>query len=560
MLAFAPRAPRRHALCAPEPYAPRARRRRAAPPRAQSAAAAGDARATGLAASGRRREEGRHTTAAAALSLAARLSRSASPRRRGGPCCLCPRARERERDRHAQKERCRSTQHEKKPTRAPRPPIARPKPEQKPKHKQALLPARRPAGLVGLRRPAPPAPRAAAVDVASFPSTSTSDAANAAAAPYARDTVGQLSAAERQALAERWGYEKIGAELPKGVTLSQVVRSMPQEVFDVNPWRAWGGVLLSLTSMAAALYAISVAPWYLLPLAWFVAGTAFTGFFVIGHDAGHRSFSSNKLVEDIVGTLMFAPLVYPFEPWRIKHNQHHAQTNKLVEDTAWHPIMPEEVEKWSPVQRFCYKAFLGTPLKLWASVGHWAVWHFDLNKYTEKQRPRVLVSLAACALFCATAFPALFAYGGVTAWAKFWLMPWLGYHFWMSTFTLVHHTAPHIPFKPAEQWDAAKAQLSGTVDCDFPKWVEVLTHDISVHVPHHVSSKIPWYNLRKANASLWANWGDHMTKAVANPRLFKTVCAELHVHEKDTGLYRAFDHGKPELMFEVQRKLVPNVV
>lgn len=51
-------------------------------------------------------------------------------------------------------------------------------------------------------------------------------------------------------------------------------------------------------------------------------------FFVVGHDCGHRAFSKNKLVEDIVGTLMFAPLIYPFEPWRIKHNVHHAHTNK----------------------------------------------------------------------------------------------------------------------------------------------------------------------------------------------------------------------------------------
>ncbi len=35
---------------------------------------------------------------------------------------------------------------------------------------------------------------------------------------------------------------------------------------------------------------------------------------------------------------------------------------------------------------------------------------------------------------------------------------------------MVHHTAPHIPFKPAETWNAAKAQLSGTVHCDFPGW------------------------------------------------------------------------------------------
>jgi hypothetical protein len=101
-------------------------------------------------------------------------------------------------------------------------------------------------------------------------------------------------------------------------------------VFQLNMWKAWGAVVTSIVAMSASLYLISVSPWYLLPFAWFVAGTAFTGFFVIGHDCGHRSFSENKLLEDIVGTLAFMPLIYPFEPWRIKHNQHHAQTNKCA--------------------------------------------------------------------------------------------------------------------------------------------------------------------------------------------------------------------------------------
>ena len=138
--------------------------------------------------------------------------------------------------------------------------------------------------------------------------------------------------------------------------------------------------------------------------------------FVVGHDCGHRAFCKNKLVEDIVGTLLFMPLIFPFEPWRIKHNQHHAHTNKcvvvgisdrpallptapcpmrhcqqcqwtpdaavcrLVEDTAWHPVQKAVMDKWSPVERFLYTTFLGSPLKLWASVGHWWIWHFDLNK------------------------------------------------------------------------------------------------------------------------------------------------------------------------------------
>ena len=40
----------------------------------------------------------------------------------------------------------------------------------------------------------------------------------------------------------------------------------------------------------------------------------------------------------------------------------------------------------------------------------------------------------------------------------------------MSTFTMVHHTAPHIPFKSSEEWNAAQAQLNGTVHCNYPRW------------------------------------------------------------------------------------------
>ncbi|WIA23055.1 hypothetical protein OEZ86_009970 [Tetradesmus obliquus] len=371
--------------------------------------------------------------------------------------------------------------------------------------------------------------------------------------------IAQLPASERKQLAEEWGYKSIGSELPDGVSLTDIVKSMPADVFQLNMAKAWGAVVTTLVSVSASLYLISVSPWYLLPFAWFIAGTAFTGFFVIGHDCGHRSFSENKLLEDIVGTLAFMPLIYPFEPWRIKHNQHHAQTNKLVEDTAWHPVMPSEMEKWSPTQKTIYKTFLGSPLKLWASVGHWWIWHFDLAKYTEKQKPRVLVlvSLAACAVAAFVGLPILGYYTGLAGVAKYWLMPWLGYHFWMSTFTVVHHTAPHIPFKPAEEWNAAKAQLSGTVDCEYPRWVEFLCHDISVHVPHHVNSKIPWYNLRKANESLKQNWGEYMTSCTFNWRMMKTIFTELHVYDEKKN-YVPFDQAQPEPFFEVQRKVIPN--
>ncbi|MEL6334700.1 MAG: fatty acid desaturase, partial [Cyanobacteria bacterium J06626_26] len=37
-----------------------------------------------------------------------------------------------------------------------------------------------------------------------------------------------------------------------------------------------------------------------------------------------------------------------------------------------------------------------------------------------------------------------------------------------------------------------------------------LCHDISVHVPHHISTGIPSYNLRMAHQSLKDSWGDRV--------------------------------------------------
>lgn len=368
----------------------------------------------------------------------------------------------------------------------------------------------------------------------------------------------ELTDGERAQLAKDLGYTKIGKELPDSVTLNQIVKSLPPEVFQLDHTKAWLAVMTSVVSMAACEYLIHIAPWYLLPIAWFIAGTAFTGWFVVGHDAGHRSFHENNLVEDIVGTIMFMPLLYPFEPWRIKHNHHHAHTNKLVEDTAWHPVTEEEMATWNPIAASLFRVLLGTPFRCIASIGHWLMWHFSLSLYTEKQRPRVIISWLAVALFACTALPALVSATGWAGLLKYWLMPWVGYHFWMSTFTMVHHTAPHIPFKDASEWNAAKAQLSGTVHCDFPGWIEFLTHDISVHVPHHVSSKIPWYNLRKATDSLRENWGDYMTECKFNWRVMKNIFFELHVYDKDKN-YKPFDFKKEELMFTVQRKVFPDV-
>ncbi|EFJ18198.1 hypothetical protein SELMODRAFT_153911 [Selaginella moellendorffii] len=326
------------------------------------------------------------------------------------------------------------------------------------------------------------------------------------------------------------GFTQLGEPVPEGLSLNDVVKTLPKEVFEVDDFKAFKTVAITVSSVAAGYAALAVAPWYLYPIVYAFLGTAVTGLFVIGHDCGHNSFSKSQLVNDVVGTIVMTPLIYPFEPWRIKHNTHHAHTNKLIMDTAWQPFRPHQYDNGSPLVRGVIRATMG-PLWWMASVGHWIFWHFDLSKFRPQEQPKVKVSLAAVAAFAALVLAPLLVTQGPVGFVKWWLVPWLGFHFWMSTFTMVHHTAPHIPFKPNREWYAVEAQLNGTVHCDYPAWIDLLCHDISVHIPHHVSTKIPSYNLRKAYAAIQEKWDRHLNKAEFGFPLMNTILDQCNLFD-----------------------------
>lgn len=326
------------------------------------------------------------------------------------------------------------------------------------------------------------------------------------------------------------------------IQLKDIIKTLPRECFQKNRRKAWLSVLLTVLAVGLGYIGIAIAPWFLLPLAWIFTGTALTGLFVIAHDCGHRSFAKRRWVNDWVGQILMLPLIYPFHSWRLLHDHHHIHTNKLQVDNAWHPWEVETYTASHPLMQGFYRIFRG-PLWWMASIIHWAGLHFDLNQFSPRDRKKVKVSIAAVVIFAAIFFPTLIATTGIWGFVKFWLMPWLGYHFWMSTFTLVHHTAPDIQFRPVETWNAAEAQLSGTVHCTYPRWIEILCHDINVHVPHHISVAIPSYNLRMAHASLKQNWGNYIQETQFSWALMKEIVEKCHLYHPEKA-YISFEDVK----------------
>ena len=325
---------------------------------------------------------------------------------------------------------------------------------------------------------------------------------------------------------------------PSALKLRHILQTLPRECFQKNRVKAWMTALITVVMAAIGYLAIAYSPWYLLPIAWIYTGTAMTGWFVVGHDCGHRSFANRRWVNDLVGHVMMAPLIYPFHSWRILHNYHHTHTNKLEVDNAWQPFTTEFYESIGVGKRQGYQAIRGW---FWwvGSIAHWGLMHFDLANFAPKDRDKVKLSIASVVIFAAIVFPTLIFTTGIWGFVKFWLMPWMVYHFWMSTFTLVHHTDAEIPFTPSARWNEAMAQLTGTVHCDYPRWVEFLCHDINVHVPHHISTAIPSYNLRMAHRILKENWGEYIQERQFSLALMQEIVEQCHLYEDDRN-YQSF--------------------
>eukprot|EP00026_Physarum_polycephalum_P009755 Phypoly_transcript_09889.p1 GENE.Phypoly_transcript_09889~~Phypoly_transcript_09889.p1 ORF type:complete len:356 (+),score=51.84 Phypoly_transcript_09889:279-1346(+) len=333
-------------------------------------------------------------------------------------------------------------------------------------------------------------------------------------------------------------YNKV-QPLPSNVTLSQITQTIPKEAFEKDTFAAVRSIIVTVLAVAFGEWVISICPVWFLPFAWFYTGTAATGLFVLGHDCGHRSLVKSLFWNDLIGTVVFLPLLFPFHPWRIKHNVHHQHTNKMDVDTAWHPITEEYFNQCSAFEKWGHRITRG-PVWFVGSVGHWIWEHFSFKNFKPDDMPKVKSSVQHVNYYSLLFFPVLFYYVGVWGIIKYWFVPFLGFHFWMSTFTLVHHTAPHIPFLPEEKWNPAVAQLQHTIHCKYPAWIDFLTHDISVHIPHHVSTGIPHYKLRLAYASLKKNWGPYIHECEFSFDLMWQIIANCQIHDDETKLYKTF--------------------
>jgi omega-6 fatty acid desaturase (delta-12 desaturase) len=221
--------------------------------------------------------------------------------------------------------------------------------------------------------------------------------------------------------------------------------------------------------------------------------------YIIFHDCTHGSFLASKRANTWVGTTTGLMVFATFLCWKHEHAVHHATAGDLdrrgIGDVATMTVAEYQALPWRG--RLAYRLFRN-PLVMFG-LGPIYVLVVHPRMVPRSARPRMKRSANATNL-------ALIALIGTLC----WLMGWQQYVLVQgSTMMLagsvgiwlfyVQHQFEGVYWESGERWSYADAALRGSSYLKLPKVLQFFTGNIGLHHVHHLSARIPNYNLQRAH-------------------------------------------------------------
>jgi omega-6 fatty acid desaturase (delta-12 desaturase) len=253
---------------------------------------------------------------------------------------------------------------------------------------------------------------------------------------------------------------------------------------------------LALTVLMYASLEVSV--WITLALAIPAAGFLLRTFIVF-HDCTHGSFMPTKRGNRWVGRFAGLLVFQPFANWGHNHAVHHGTAGDLdrrgTGDVMTLTVAEYESRSWAG--RLGYRLFRN-PLVMFG-VG--PIWSLMIGPriWSSKQRVRQRNSILLTNLALAIVVGAIVWLVGFQAWLLVQmpvvvLAGTLGV--WMF---YVQHQFEDAYWESSENWSYSDAALQGSSYLRLPKVLQFFTGNIGLHHVHHLSAKIPNYNLQRAH-------------------------------------------------------------
>jgi acyl-lipid omega-6 desaturase (Delta-12 desaturase) len=221
--------------------------------------------------------------------------------------------------------------------------------------------------------------------------------------------------------------------------------------------------------------------------------------FIIFHDCTHGSFLPSKRANVWLGTLMGLFVYSPFTSWRHSHQVHHATSGDLdrrgTGDVMMWTVDEYESRDWKG--RLGYRIFRN-PLVMF---GFGPIWSLILQPRLPRRssRTRVQRSVIGTDVALALVITGLCLLIGWRTYLLLQVPPvliagsagvWLFY---------VQHQYEDAYWQTSGEWSYADAALQGSSYLKLPKILQFFSGNIGLHHVHHLSARVPNYNLQAAH-------------------------------------------------------------
>ena len=287
--------------------------------------------------------------------------------------------------------------------------------------------------------------------------------------------------------------------------------------------------LLDLATSVLPYLALDVS--YLLVLALAVPASGFlVRVYILFHDCTHGSFFESKRANTWVGTVLGWMVFTPFAAWRHSHQVHHATAGDLDRrGTGDVPLITASEYYALPWKgRLGYRLFRN-PLVMFGLGPIWAM-IVQPRLVSRDARPRIKRSIIVTNLALGLLI------GGLC-----WLLGPLNYLLVQAPTALmagaagiwlfyVQHQFEDAYWEEHGEWSYADAALRGSSYLRLPKVLQFFSGNIGLHHVHHLSARIPNYNLQRAHDE------NPMFHDVPTLSLWDGLrCTRLKVWDEDSG-------------------------
>jgi omega-6 fatty acid desaturase (delta-12 desaturase) len=221
--------------------------------------------------------------------------------------------------------------------------------------------------------------------------------------------------------------------------------------------------------------------------------------FIIFHDCGHGSFFKSRKANHILGFLTGVLSFTPYYHWRWEHALHHASAGDLDRrgtGDVWTLTVQEylDASRW---KRFAYR-LARNPFILFVLA---PVFLFLIKqRFPSKQAGRRERASVYCTNLAVLAMGAGFSclFG-----LKTYLLLQLGILSVASVAGVwlfyVQHQFEGVYWERRDEWDYCTAALKGSSFYKLPRVLQWFSGNIGFHHIHHLSPRIPNYNLEKCH-------------------------------------------------------------